>query len=150
MEGVWSAIGIPARINIITLGVSDLQASAGFYAALGWTRSAASSEEIVWFKTAGSILGLFPYHSLAADAHLPASPRPAFGGVTLAINLPTADAVQPALEEAETAGGTIIKPASKADWGGVSGYFADPDGHAWEIAWNPFLPLAEDGTLQMP
>ena len=141
---------IPARINIVTLGVADLERSARFYAALGWTRSAAGGGEIVWFKTAGTILGLFPYTSLAADAHLPAGPRPPFGGVTLAINLPTAEAVQPALEEAEAAGGTILKPATKADWGGVSGYFADPDGHAWEVAWNPYLPLTDDGTLQRP
>ena len=79
-----------------------------------------------------------------------AEPRGRFDGITLAINLERAEDVQPALDAAVAAGGTLLKPATAADWGGVSGYFADPDGHAWEIAWNPFFPLGPDGRLDIP
>jgi uncharacterized protein len=141
---------VPARISIVTLGVTDVTRSAGFYEALGWVRSSASQEEIVWFKTADSVLGLFGRDMLAADARLPAEPAAPFGGITLAINVETADAVQPGLDAAVAAGGTLLKSAEKAEWGGVSGYFADPDGHPWEIAWNPSFALKEDGSLDMP
>jgi len=141
---------IPARINIVTLGVEDVARAAEFYEALGWQRSTASMEEIVWFKTTGSILGLFGWRALAEDAHLPAEPKTAFGGITLAINVESEEAVDAALEAAARAGGTIIKPAERADWGGYSGYFTDPDGHAWEVARNPGFPFKADGTLDMP
>ncbi|HVB11442.1 MAG TPA: VOC family protein [Bacillota bacterium] len=141
---------VPAHISIVTLGVSDLAASARFYAALGWPRSAAGGEEITWFKTGGAVLGLYPHASLAADCNLPATPRPAFSGVTLAINVATAAAVGQALAAAARAGGRILKPATQADWGGVSGYFADPDGYAWEVAWNPGFPLNSDGSVRLP
>jgi catechol 2,3-dioxygenase-like lactoylglutathione lyase family enzyme len=143
-------VAVPAKINIVTLGVDDLERSVAFYAALGWTRSSASNEQIVWFVTRGSVLGLFPFQELAEDATLAAVRPVGFGGVTLAINVPTAEEVQPALEAAAAAGGTIVKPATRADWGGVSGYFADPDGYPWEIAWNPFFPLDDQGLIEMP
>ena len=145
-------MAIPARISIVTLGVQDLGRAAAFYEALGWQRSSASlPDEIIWFKTAGTVLGLFPHELLAEDASLPAETATTpFKGSTLAINVETADEVQPALDEAARAGGKILKPATKADWGGVSGYFADPDGHAWEIAWNPGFPIRPDGLLDMP
>ncbi len=143
-------MSVPAKINIVTLGVEDLDRASAFYAALGWRRSSASNDQIVWFATAGSVLGLFPFAHLAEDATIDAARREGFGGVTLAINVPTEDEVQPALEAAAAAGGSIVKPATRADWGGLSGYFADPDGYPWEVAWNPFLPLDEDGLLEMP
>ena len=143
-------MAVPARINIVTLGVADLERSAAFYDALGWRRSAASSEAIVWFATAGSVLGLFPYEELASDATLAGGERSGFGGITLAINVDEGSQVQTTLEAAAVAGGSIIKPATKADWGGMSGYFADVDGYPWEVAWNPFFPRDERGLLVMP
>lgn len=141
---------VPARLSIVTLGVSDLQRSIAFYEGLGWTRAESSNEEIAWFKLAGGIVGLFPYESLAEDAGLAPVPKGDFTGVTLAMNVENPEAVEIGLKEAERAGATIIKPATKAEWGGVSGYFADPDGYPWEIAWNPSFPINDDGTIRMP
>ena len=140
---------IPARISIVTLGVADLPRAVAFYEALGWERATASQTGIAWFHTADSNLGLFPIEHLAADANLPAQ-RARFGGVTLAINVETESAVAAALAAAVSAGATLLKPATRADWGGVSGYFADPDGHPWEIAFNPGFPIDSDGRLRIP
>ena len=140
---------IPARISIVTLGVADLPRAVAFYEALGWERAKSSMDEIAWFRTADTNLGLFPNEHLAADANLPAA-RSAFGGVTLAINVETEADVARMLDEAVAAGATLLKPATKADWGGVSGYFADPDGHPWEIAWNPGFAIGADGRIAIP
>jgi predicted lactoylglutathione lyase len=142
-------MSVPARVNIITLGVDDLERSAAFYAALGWQRASASTDEIVWFKLTGTVLGLFPYELLAIDANVPVEQRPWFAGVTLAINLESRQAVDEALAAAEAAGGSIAKPGESVEWGGYSGYFADPDGHLWEVAWNPFFKIGPDGLLLM-
>ena len=143
-------MSVPARINIVTLGVGDLDRSAGFYEALGWRRADSSSEEICWFHTSGAYLGLFPFAALAEDAAVPAERQPGFAGVTLAINVETEDAVTPALDAAVAAGATLLKPAERAEWGGLSGYFADPDGYAWEVAFNPsFVPDAS-GAITIP
>ncbi|HYU57005.1 MAG TPA: VOC family protein [Actinomycetota bacterium] len=142
---------VPARLSIVTLGVDDLQRSIAFYEALGWRKSSASIEGVIaWFHTNETALGLFPRAELAADAALPSEPRAPFGGITLAMNIEHEELVQPLLEAAAAAGGSILKPATRADWGGVSGYFADPDGHPWEIAWNPGFELDEDGRLRLP
>ncbi|MCD0480985.1 VOC family protein [Streptacidiphilus sp. ASG 303] len=141
---------VPARISIVTLGVSDLEASARFYEALGWQRSGASSAEIVWFRTADSALGLFPAEELAADAGVPSEPESAFRGVTLAINLEDDAAVDRAMEGAVAAGATVVKPPKHTSWGGYSGYFEDPDGHLWELAHNPGFPLTAEGRLDLP
>jgi len=141
---------VPARLGIVTLGVADVARSAAFYETLGWERCAASSDAIAWFRTADTHVGLFPWTELADDAHLPAEPRAGFGGVTLAINVDAADEVAPALAAAVAAGGTLLKPATVTDWGGTSGYFADPDGHPWEIAHNPHFPIDPDGRLRIP
>jgi catechol 2,3-dioxygenase-like lactoylglutathione lyase family enzyme len=143
-------MSIPARLGIVTLGVADLDRSAAFYAALGWERCTSSSDAIVWFRTADTNLGLFPWHELAADASLPPEPRARFGGITLAINVDAAEDVAPALAAAVAAGGTLLNPATQTDWGGTSGYFADPDGHPWEIAHNPSFPIGADGRLTIP
>ncbi|MFE0458980.1 VOC family protein [Kitasatospora sp. NPDC058965] len=146
-----SQTSLPARISIVTLGVTDLARSSEFYAALGWQRSAASSPEIVWFRTADSALGLFPTDELAADAGLPpGAGEPAFRGVTLAINLESPEAVDAALAVAVRAGAEIVKPPAATDWGGYSGYFEDPDGHLWELAHNPFFPFTAEGQLDLP
>jgi len=138
---------VPARISIVTIGVSDLARSTKFYQALGWKKSASSSAAISFFRTAGGVLALYPFDLLAEDAKLPALRSQGFGGVTLAINVERAEDVQPSLDAAAKAGAKILKPAMNADWGGVSGYFADPDGYPWEIAWNPNSSFKPDGSL---
>ncbi|HEX9713825.1 MAG TPA: VOC family protein [Actinomycetota bacterium] len=140
---------VPARISIVTLGVGDLARAQRFYEALGWERCSASNEAICWFRTADSYLGLFPFEQLAADAAIRDPARGSFGGVTLAINVEGGDAVDAALLAAQEAGATIIKPAERADWGGYSGYFADPDGHLWEVAHNPHFPIGADGRIRI-
>ena len=141
---------IPARLGIVTLGVGDLGRSVAFYGALGWERCASSSDEIAWFRTADSHVGLFPWHELAADANLPAEPRARFGGITLAINVDAPEDVAAALDAAVAAGATLLKPATVMDWGGTSGYFADPDGHPWEVAHNPHFPIDATGRVRIP
>jgi catechol 2,3-dioxygenase-like lactoylglutathione lyase family enzyme len=141
---------IPARLGIVTLGVGDLGRSVAFYGALGWERCASSSDEIAWFRTADSHVGLFPWHELAADANLPAEPRARFGGITLAINVDAPEDVVSALDAAVAAGATLLKPATVMDWGGTSGYFADPDGHPWEVAHNPHFPIDATGRVRIP
>jgi len=142
--------GFPARISIVTLGVADLARSTAFYEALGWQRSTASSHAIVWFRTADSVLGLFPVEDLAADAGVPSEGEPAFRGITLAINLESPDQVDSALTIAVNAGATVVKPPAPTSWGGYSGYFEDPDGHLWELAHNPFFPFTPTGQLDLP
>ncbi|WP_051712025.1 VOC family protein [Streptomyces sp. NRRL S-350] len=149
-EATTTPDGFPARISIVTLGVADLDRSARFYEALGWRRSTASSPEIVWFRTADSVLGLFPTEELAADAGVPATGEPAFRGVTLAVNLESPALVDAALTTAVEAGAVVVKPPVPTAWGGYSGYFEDPDGHLWELAHNPFFPFTEDGSLDLP
>jgi catechol 2,3-dioxygenase-like lactoylglutathione lyase family enzyme len=141
---------IPARLGIVTLGVADLPRSIAFYDALGWERCGSSSDEIAWFRTADAHIGLFPWHALAEDARLPAEPRAPFGGITLAINVESAPDVAMFLDAAVAAGAALLKPATQMDWGGTSGYFADPDGHPWEIAHNPHFPLGQDGRVRIP
>jgi catechol 2,3-dioxygenase-like lactoylglutathione lyase family enzyme len=141
---------IPARLGIVTLGVGDLARSIAFYQALGWERAGSSMDEICWFHTADTNLGLFPREDLAADAGLPNEPPQRFAGFTLAINVETEDEVGAGLQAAVDAGATLVKPATRADWGGLSGYFADPDGFLWEIAWNPSFPIGADGRTHIP
>jgi uncharacterized glyoxalase superfamily protein PhnB len=106
-------------------------------------------DAIAWFHTADTNLGLFPTDDLAADANLPPTRGP-FDGITLAINVETAGEVDRCLAEAVAAGGRLLKPASTADWGGRTGYFADPDGHPWEVAHNPAFPIGPDGRVRIP
>jgi catechol 2,3-dioxygenase-like lactoylglutathione lyase family enzyme len=142
---------VPARLGIVTLGVADLARSVAFYEALGWERRSASIDGVIaWFGTADTNVGLFPWHELAEDARLPAEPRARFGGITLAINVDTPAEVATSLDSAVAAGGTLLKPATVADWGGTSGYFADPDGHPWEVAHNPGFPIDEGGRVRIP
>jgi hypothetical protein len=129
--------------------VRDLARSRRFYQdGLGWPLSAASTEEIAFFRTGSVVLALYPRALLAADANL--SPvGSGFTGIALAHNVASPELVDVALEAAIAAGGTLLKPGTEAEWGGYSGYFADPDGFAWEIAWNPGFPLREDGTIDL-
>ncbi len=139
-----------ARISLITLGVGDFERARRFYRdGLGWPMSGASGEDVAFFRTGGVVLALYPRPLLAADAHL--SPDGSgFGGIALAHNVATREAVDAVLAEAVAAGATLLKPAVDAEWGGYSGYFADPDGYPWEVAWNPHFPLGPDGSVQLP
>ncbi len=136
------------RISLITLGVGDLARSRAFYARLGWAEVDPGQDQVAFFQMNGLGLGLFSREALAEDAHLP-SAGSGFGGVTLAINVGSPEAVDAALAEAERVGARILKPGGHVFWGGYSGYFADPDGHAWEIAHNPFWTVHPDGRTEL-
>ncbi len=137
------------RVSLITLGVADLKRSREFYERLGWRRSMAKTEGVVFFQAGGMALALFPRLELANDANIAPDGR-GFKGISLAYNARSRAAVDSVLEEVAAAGGTILKPAQEAFWGGYSGYFSDPDGFLWEVAWNPSFPLAEDGSIRIP
>jgi catechol 2,3-dioxygenase-like lactoylglutathione lyase family enzyme len=141
---------IPARLSIVTLAVADVARSVAFYEALGWERCSSSMDEIAWFRMTGSYLGVFGADALAEDAGMPGAKRGQFGGITLAINLASEDEVGAALSAAVAAGGTILKPPKRWEFGMVSGYFADPDGHPWEVAWNPGFPIDDEGRITIP
>lgn len=136
------------RLSIVTLGVADLARSRAFYEALGWrVATGEGAESIVCFTLNGVGFSLYPRDRLADDIGVPASGETAAGAVTLAHNVRSREEVAAVLAEAERAGAAIVKPAQDVFWGGHSGYFADPDGHLWEVAWNPFSPLDESGNF---
>ncbi|MEZ5816706.1 MAG: VOC family protein [Hyphomicrobiaceae bacterium] len=137
------------RVNLITLGVADVARSRAFYEALGFVASGASLPTVVFFDAGGVALALFGRSELAADASVPDRPT-GFAAVSLAWNLESEAAVDNALAIAEGCGARIVKPAQKAPWGGYSGYFADPDDHLWEVAYNPVFALDADGRLSLP
>lgn len=137
------------RISIVTLGVENLDRSREFYERLGWRRTKAGGEGIVFFQAGGIALALYPREALAKDANVAASGR-GFGGITLAYNVRAREDVDSLMAEAQTAGAKILKPAQEAFWGGYSGYFADPDGFLWEVAWNPFFAISKDGAIRLP
>jgi len=136
------------RLSLVTLGVADLERARRFYEdGLGWRRGNAHAE-VVFFQVGGAVLALWSRAALAADARLPATGS-GFGGIALAYNTRSRDEVDRVLAEAEAAGGTILKPAEEASWGGYTGYFADLDGHPWEVAWNPDWTILEDGSVRL-
>lgn len=143
--GVGSLRAMEQRISLITLGVDDLQRARTFYEqGLGWKPKAAP-EGVVFYQLPGIAVALFGRNDLAEDGHHRIDGR--FSGITIAINQRTEADVDAVLAEAEAAGATILKPAEKVFWGGYSGYFADPDGHVWEVALNPEWTINPDGTL---
>ncbi len=138
------------RISVITLGVTDLARSRRFYAhGLGWNASSRSNERITFFQAAGMVLALYLRAALAQDAHL-SNDGIGFGGITLAYNVRQREDVDAVLTEVQAAGATMLKHAEETDWGGYSGYFADPDGYPWEVVWNPHFLLRDDGSVQLP
>src|ERR1700733_7557867 len=137
------------RVSLITLGVTHLDRSRKFYERLGWRRSMANTEGITFFQTGGMALALYPRHELAKDANVSAHGE-GFPGISLAHNARTRAAVDAVLQEAVAAGAKLVMPAEEAFWGGYSGYFSDPDGFLWEVAWNPSFPIAEDGSIRIP
>jgi predicted lactoylglutathione lyase len=139
------------RVSLITLGVADLDRAQRFYEALGWVRSKASvAGEVAFYQAGGSALALWWRKSLAEDAQV--SPvGDGFRGAALAHNVRAKEEVDQLLAEAAAAGGVITKPAQDSPhFVGRTGYFTDPDGHLWEVAWNPSFPLAADGSLRLP
>ena len=137
------------RISIVTLGVKDLAASRRFYVdGLGW-KPAFENNEIIFFQAGGMVFALFLRDKLAEDFQ--ANPT-TFGrtAIALAYNVRAKKEVEPLMKIAEAAGATVLKPAREASWGGYSGYFADPDGFAWEVAWNPDWRLTPDGGIHIP
>jgi uncharacterized protein len=142
---------VPAIISLVTLGVRDVAASTRFYQSLGFELSSGSvAGEVSFFRTAGALLGLYGESDLAADAHAEARPPGGFRGVTLSINVDSPTRVETTLAAAAAAGARIPQPGHAADWGGYNGYFADPDGHLWEVAHNPFWLLGPDGLPRLP
>ncbi len=121
--------GVPAKVSLITLGVSDLERSGAFYDALGWER-VGDNEGVIFYRMAGAHLALFPLASLA-------------------INCADEAEVDAVFAHVASMGAVIPKPAERVFWGGYSGYFADPDGFVWEVAYNPGWPLDERGLPQL-
>lgn len=140
------------RLTVITLGVGDMRTSIAFYEALGFARKfRATGEAVAFFDTGGSVIGLFPWDQLAQDAALRGHPRPlTFRGVTLAWNCRTIEEVDEVLRFALSKGASLLKPAHKTDYGGYSGYFADPDGHPWEVVVAPGIEVGEDRRVHLP
>jgi predicted lactoylglutathione lyase len=139
---------VPNRISIITFGVADLARSTAFYESLGWVKSPASMPAITFFEMQGSVFGLYEWSALADDAKVPADGS-GFRGVTLAMNLATVAEVDEVFAQWVAAGATPMVEPHTAFWGGHSSYVADPDGHLWEIAHNPYAKIDDQGRLVM-
>jgi catechol 2,3-dioxygenase-like lactoylglutathione lyase family enzyme len=137
------------RVSLITLGVSDIARSRAFYERLGFEASSIGGGQVAFLQAGPMAICLWTRAELAADAGVDDAPA-MYRGVALAHNVRQRDGVDATLAEAERAGAVLTKPAHDADWGGRSGYFADPDGHLWEVAWNPHFPLGQDGALTLP
>lgn len=137
------------RLSLVTLGVRDLAAMRAFYKRLGWQESPPSNESVAFFQCGCMILGLWSRDALAEDAQVGA-PGTGFANISLAQNVRSKADVDATLKEAEKAGGKILKPASDVFWGGYSGYFADPEGFVWEVAWNPGFKILADGSVKLP
>jgi uncharacterized protein len=138
------------RIRLITLGVTDLARSRYFYEhGLGWQPSSASNEQVRFFQAGSMALALYGKKALAQDAHW-SHEGTGFGGIALAYNVRQREEVDAVLADGQAAGATLLTPAAETDWGGYAGYFADPNGYPWEVAWNPHCPLLDDGSVQLP
>lgn len=135
------------RISIVTLGVRNLQISTDFYKALGWQTATPDGGSIVFFNLQSMALSLYQLDKLSEDVevNLVNDSHPPF---TLAYNTRSEEEVDDLLKEAKTRGAKIIKNATKVFWGGYSGYFSDPDGFLWEVAYNPFAKLDPSGAFQ--
>lgn len=137
------------RVSFVTLGVDDVGRSRQFYEALGFKASPASQDAVAFFDAGGIVLSLFGRAALAEDVGVRVG-EPGFSGISLAHNVNSESEVDQVLGEAVAAGAKLLKPGQKAFWGGYSGYFADPDGHLWEVAYNPFMPLDANGRVTLP
>jgi uncharacterized protein len=136
------------RVSLITLGVADIAAARGFYEGLGW--ECKEVEETVFVQAGGSAVVLWGRRKLAHDAGIEDTGSDGFGGIALAQNVRSPEEVDEVIAAAAAAGATITKPAARTFYGGYAGYFADLDGHLWEIAHNPGFTLTDDGSLVLP
>ena len=136
------------RVSLITLGVGDLARAVRFYEQLGWRRGN-TEDSVAFFQIPGGVFGLWSRASLAEDAGVENDSMGKFGGVALAYNTRSRREVDEVLAEAARAGARILKPGHDAVWGGYTGYFADPDGHIWEVAWNPHWTVEPDGRVRL-
>lgn len=136
------------RLSLVTLGVADLAVSRAFYERLGWTAHKASSKDIVFFPANGLVFGLFSRAELAKDVGI-LDDGSGFRAVTLAYNTRSKSEVDAVIADAERAGGRVVKQPHATFWGGYSGYFADPDSHLWEVAFNPHWNIRPDGSMDM-
>src|SRR4051794_40995037 len=135
------------RVSVITLGVTDLARSRAFYEALGWRTNAAPDDDVVFFQAGGMIVALWDRASLAEDSAV--ADGGGWGGITPAYNTRSPAEVDSVIEEARAAGATIGREPAETFWGGYSAAFIDPDGHPWEIAYNPRWTLHEDGSVSL-
>ena len=137
------------RLSMVTFGVADLDRAAAFYEAVLGTPPNTSYDGIVFIQLPGTWLALYPLAHLADDIapDLPVSPG-GFGGITLAHNARSPDEVRAIMARVQAAGGRIVKPPRETGWGGFSGYFADPDGIYWEVAWGPMFAFTDTGALR--
>ena len=134
------------RLSLVTLGVSDLERARRFYEdGLGWRRSGEHAG-VVFFQLGGMALALWGREDLARDA-MTAGEGHGFSGLALGHNVRAPAEVEHVLAQAKAAGAWILKSAEATEWGGRNGYFCDPDGHVWEVAWNPHWPMGEDGSV---
>ena len=141
-----------ARFTVITLGVTDMKRSIAFYERLGFRRKMqASGEEVAFFETGASVVALYPWEKLAADAAVPDQPRPTtFRGVTLAWNCASPAEVDEVLAHALARGARLLKAARPTDYGGYAAYFIDHDGHVWEVVVAPGIEVTADGRVALP
>jgi catechol 2,3-dioxygenase-like lactoylglutathione lyase family enzyme len=140
---------VDQRLSLVTLGVADLERARRFYEdGLGW-RHAGNAKDVYFFQSPGMVVALWRRADLASDAGVPDDGR-GFPGVALAHNVRQRPDVDAVIAEVRAAGGEVLKPPQDTFWGGYSAYFADPDGHIWEVAWNPEWELAEDGAVRLP
>ena len=137
------------RISIVTLGTDDLPRAVAFWEAMGWPRRAKGFTSIAMFQCGGLAFAIYPFDKLAEDCGM-ADRGPGFGGFTIAHNMASKAEVDALLERAVANGATLQKAAHTAFWGGYSGYFLDPDGHPWEVAYNPFVPMGPNGEMLLP
>jgi len=135
------------RISVITLGVDDIERSRRFYEGLGW-RGTSPDGEVVFIQAGPQVLALWSRAFLAADSGVTDSGG--WGGVTLAHNVDSPEAVDEVLAEAAALGARIAREGAPTEWGGYSGVFVDPDGHPWEVAHNPGWMLGPDGAIELP
>jgi predicted lactoylglutathione lyase len=140
------------KLTAVTLGVRDVPASARFYEALGLKRKfSATGDEIAFFDAGGVVLALWDWNKLAEDSVISSQPRPlSFRGSTLAWNCATPAEVDAAFAQAIEAGAALLRRPEKTEYGGYRGYFADPDGHVWEVVQAPGFAFTDDGRLVLP
>ncbi len=135
------------RVSLITLGVRDFDAAVAFYTNMGWSR-VDSPDGVAAFDMVGQTLGLYPMDMLAKELGKPLDEIGGFSGMVLSHNVREKSDVAEVLSRVNAAGGTVLREAQDVFWGGHHGHFADPDGHIWEVAHNPFSPLNDDGAFR--